>query len=90
MPGVTLPSPEAEATDPEAADSLYDSAVQWLIPQTRSGGRFPLVFQENVNYGFRRNLWGLRPIGLAVAIGCLVVNASMVVTIREAGYDVPV
>ena len=39
----------------------------WGNPE--SGG-FPSGFlAENVNYGFRRNLWGLKPIGLPIAAG---------------------
>jgi len=33
--------------------------------ETRDRSRFPLLYKENVNYGFRRNLWGLKPFGLA-------------------------
>jgi len=29
--------------------------------------KFPLVFEENCNYGFRRNLFGLRSLGLSIA-----------------------
>ena len=36
--------------------------------------RFRLVFKENVSYGFRRNLYGLKPIGLIVALTCTVAN----------------
>jgi hypothetical protein len=28
------------------------------------------VFQENCNYGFRRNLWGMRPAGLPLSTAC--------------------
>ena len=30
--------------------------------------KFPLVYEENCNYGFRRNMFGLRPIGIAVSV----------------------
>lgn len=84
VPGVTLLSPEDEAADPKAADSMYDSAVQWLIAQAPDRRRFPLVFQENVNYGFRRNLWGLRPAGLVIATACLFANAGAVFALHDA------
>lgn len=83
VPGVTLPSPEDEAANPKAADSIYDSAVQWLIAQAPDRRRFPLVFQENVNYGFRRNLWGLRPVGLVIAAACLVANVAAIFTAHD-------
>lgn len=88
--GATWPSPEVEGADPEAADSMYDSAVQWLIAQASDRRRFPLVFQENVNYGFRRNLWGLRPMGLAIAVGCLIANVTAAFAMYSSGNHVPV
>ena len=84
VPGVALPSPEDEAADPKAADSMYDSAVQWLIAQAPDRRRFPLVFQENVNYGFRRNLWGLRPAGLMITTACLVANLAAIFAAHDA------
>jgi hypothetical protein len=34
---------------------------------TRDKQQYPLVFEENVSYGFRRNVWGLKPFGIAIA-----------------------
>ena len=31
---------------------------------------FGLLFRESISYGFRRNLWGLKPIGLPIALAC--------------------
>ena len=31
-------------------------------------GKYPLLFEENCNYGFRRNMYGMRWIGRAVAL----------------------
>ena len=36
--------------------------------QTRDKQKYPLVFDENVSYGFRRNTWGLKPFGIAAAV----------------------
>ena len=63
-----LPTEEEEAQDPACADQLYEAAVSFLREVTRDTSKFPLVFAENVNYGFRRNLWGLKPYGLAFAV----------------------
>ena len=59
-------------------------AVQWLLAQAPDRRRFPLVFQENVNYGFRRNLWGLRPAGLMIATTCLVANVAAIFAAHNA------
>lgn len=69
MVGVPIPSPESEAAAPEKADEIYESCVELLRERTRDHKRFALVFAENVSYGFRRNVWGMRPGGTALALG---------------------
>ena len=61
----TLPTPETELHDPDAADHAYAAASTWLRGQTRDRKVFPLVFEENVNYGYQRNLLACRAWGLA-------------------------
>jgi hypothetical protein len=68
VPNVHLPTPEEEARDPAAADQAYEAYTRYLINQTRDTAKFPLIFEENINYGFRRNLWGMRPAGIVLAI----------------------
>jgi len=68
FPALELPTAEEEIQDPGQADLIYDTAVRRLREKTRDRSRFPLVFEENCNYGFRRNLWGMRPIGLGLAL----------------------
>lgn len=65
IPGLKLASPEDERELPEQADDGYEDATSWLLAQTRDRGRFGLIFQENINYGFRRNIWALKPYALA-------------------------
>lgn len=62
-----LPTDLEEVADAESADARYEEVTLALIAATRDKSRFPLVFAENANYGFRRNMWGLRPWGLAIA-----------------------
>ena len=66
VPDLELPSSEEEAKDPELADALYVNASGWLLSQTRDRQRFRLIFEENVNYGFRRNFWATKPFALLV------------------------
>lgn len=68
VPGWTAPTAADELRDPAAADQRYDSAVTWLLSFTRDRKTHPLVFTENVAYGFRRNLLGMKAIGLTVAL----------------------
>jgi hypothetical protein len=81
----SLPSFESEQTDPVAADDCYRGAVEWLLEATRSEKRFPLVRAENVSYGFRRNLFGLkRP---AVLLITLCIAANVFFCIRKFQVD---
>ncbi len=66
--GLRIPREPEERANPEAADAAYEACVAVLIESTRDRKRFPLLFEENCNYGFWRNLWGLRPIGIAAAV----------------------
>jgi hypothetical protein len=78
MLNLAIPSPELERTDSIKADNMYQSFVDFLKEKTRDKKSFPLVFAETVNYGFRRNLWGLKSIALVVASLAFVVSAISV------------
>jgi hypothetical protein len=51
---------DEEARDQNAADDFYAAAGTWLRENTRDAKKFSILFNENVMYGFRRNLLGLR------------------------------
>jgi hypothetical protein len=52
----------------ELADVPIEQYVTHLRERTRDRQRFPIVFDANVGYGFRRNnTLGLRPIGVTIA-----------------------
>ncbi len=69
---LTIPSQDEEARNPEAADDAYETVTKFLLPRTRDRRQFGLLFEENVSYGFRRNLLGLKPVGIAVVFGSVV------------------
>jgi hypothetical protein len=71
-----LPDEQGEAADPLEADRRYGEAIAVLRERTRERARFPLVFAENAEYGFRRNALGLRPLGLAIAAVCLAMSCG--------------
>lgn len=58
VPELRLATAEQEKNCPIRADEGYESATNWLLAQTRDRDRFRLIFEENINYGFRRNLRG--------------------------------
>ena len=77
VPGLKLASLKKEQRSPEQADDGYQGATTWLLDQTRGRSRIELLFLENMNYGFRRNLWALKPFALAFdAISIAVVLLS--------------
>jgi len=66
------PSAEEETADPIAADRIYGSWSTFIRINTRDTKKYPLLFQENISYGYRRNTWGLRPLGITVTCACVV------------------
>jgi len=72
VPSVALPSSRSEKAKPDAADDVYRSCCDWLREATRDRTRFGLLFEENVGYGFRRNLWAMKPVGVALSAAALV------------------
>jgi len=87
MPTVRIPSAEEEHADPAAAESAYGSCTDFLREKTRDKVRFPLVFQENVNYGFRRNLWAMKPAGVVLALVGIGATAAAIVTPDSASVS---
>jgi hypothetical protein len=79
VPGLRLPGADEERADPAGADDAYRSAVEWLKEQCR-GKDYPLVEKENADYGFRRNLLGLKPLGLVLASTGLMASAIWIGT----------
>lgn len=55
------------------AKAFYDRCANWTRDSTRDS---ELLFEDNVSYGFRRNLLGLKPFGLA-ANATAVIFASL-------------
>ena len=65
--GKPAPIVEQERENPDLADLVYEAYGDLLRELTRDRKTYPLIFQELVNYGFRRNLWGMKAIGIAIA-----------------------
>lgn len=78
VPGFALPTLKQETDKPDAADKMYASAVDWLLAKTRDTKLHELLFAENISYGFRRNLWGMKPVGiLACLLSISVITAIL-------------
>ena len=83
VPGLTIPTPEHERECPDKAEASYKGANSWLLAQTRDRKCFGLLFKENINYEFRRNLWALKPWAfalnaVALALALAVLNRTII------------
>jgi hypothetical protein len=84
-----LPSSAEEAADPTGADRAYRSVTGWLLTQTRDTKCFAILFKENISFGFRRNLWGLKPVGLGVALAASVASTAAIAIKYAIGRSAP-
>jgi hypothetical protein len=71
IPGIQIPTAQQENGNKEYADQVYESCVKYLISKTRDTKKFDLLFKENINYGFRRNLWGMKGWALFILVCCM-------------------
>lgn len=55
-------------------EDIYLSWTKYLITHTRDIKKYPLLFNENISYGFRRNLWGLKAISIILISLSIVFN----------------
>lgn len=68
IPEVQLPTYDDENKNTSSADEVYESCVAYLQEHTRDKKQFPLIFAELVSYGLRRNLWGMKSIGIILTL----------------------
>lgn len=67
-PTEVVPTVDLEQNNPDLTDNLYLTWTKFMISNTRDTIKYNLLFKENVNYGFRRNLWGLKPIAISLIV----------------------
>jgi hypothetical protein len=84
---IEWPSIEDENANPVAADARYWSAISALRARRR-GDEHSNVLRENTQYGFRRNMYGLRVAAISIAlIAALYAVASIAEqTIHEKSF----
>lgn len=71
------PTEKGEREDPEGADVFYERCGAWLRENTRSATKFAILFSENVTYGFRRNLLGLKPFALGLNLALIIGSGAL-------------
>src|SRR6266550_7488459 len=85
LSGQTMPTREQELANPKGADDIYQAAAALLRERTRDKQQFPLIFEENCNYGFRRNLWGMKPLGILTATAGTTAALALIVLHYRSG-----
>jgi hypothetical protein len=69
---VVIPTPEQQKKEQAESNNKLASAVKYLIENRRGNS---LVVAENASYGFRRNLYAVRWVGVIIAGLAAIVNA---------------
>jgi hypothetical protein len=77
-----IPTEADELADPVAADHMYRAAVEWLLEKTR-GPKFAMLLDENIDYGFRRNLLALKGPSIVVLLAVIAANAILIILNRS-------
>lgn len=85
--GRAAPTASAEAKDPAAADAVYELYGNWLRERTSDSTAFRRLYSENVTYGMRRNLLGIKPIGLGINALCVIISAGITYYKYEQSKD---
>ena len=87
--GANAPNAEQEQADPTAADTVYTAWSTYVRVNTRDTKKYPLLFQENVSYGYRRNVWGLRLIGIVTTTICFVIAVARIYQLHKSAANIP-
>lgn len=78
--GLRMSTPEEEQADRAVAYDRARSAVDWLLVYTRPLAKQSQLLEENIAYGFYRNLLGLKPIALVTLVMTLAVHVAFSLT----------
>lgn len=79
------PTEAEERSDPKSADAFYERGGGWLRENTRNAKKFPVLFNENVTYGYRRNLLGLK--WPALCLNAVLVCLCVIIIFRKWTID---
>jgi hypothetical protein len=79
LPNLSLPTALEESDSLSWADKTYEACAAYLRNQTRDREKFNLIFEENCNYGFRRNLWGMKAISILLTLLGIMLSTTLIV-----------
>lgn len=67
-----------ETQDMSLADEMYRTAAVFMKEQTRDTKKHPLVFKENISYGFSRNVRSFKWLGFTVSFSTATISSFIV------------
>lgn len=67
-----IPTEVDEVLDPVGTMAFYNAGFRWIRENTRDKERFHVLLGENISYGFRRNMWGLKWFGITINLAAVV------------------
>ena len=74
-----LPTAVEEHHDPARADEDYQTCSDWLrrkALELKAKSPFDVVHSENISYGYRRNILGIKKYGLTIVAIALVITVA--------------
>lgn len=89
-PDLKLPSDGEETADAKRADETYEVCIARLRELTRNATNFPLLFQENISYGFRRNLWAMKPAAIFFTLAAMAVALASLRVRSQPAFELVV
>ncbi len=87
--GRAVPTAAEEEQNQAAADAFYEQAGTWLRENTRDTKKFSILFNENITYGYRRNLLGLKWIALGLNLAIVVICVGLLWHTAPVNIDDP-
>lgn len=90
IPNFKMVSTKDEVDDPISADDMYRTAATFMREHTRDTAEHPLVFKENISYGFSRNTRAFKWLGVLISLLSAVVSSIIVWFKYLKGKDGPV
>lgn len=82
--GMEAPTRESEAEDPAMARQFYAACYEYIRLNTYNTEKYRILFNENIGYGYLRNLLGLKPYG--IAINCAAALAALGLYIKQPAF----
>ncbi|MGX5806038.1 hypothetical protein ACWGS9_33235 [Bradyrhizobium sp. Arg314] len=72
------PTRDMEIEDPDEAAAFYVQCYNWLRENTRDTDKFRILFNENITYGYYRNLLALKPYGIGLNLLTIAAAAAII------------